>query len=156
MAGPWTPATGVLAVGALVQPATTRAAGVTGSLEPDNRRTKPGRRARSGEASGGTATDDPSRSGCTDRTGLRADPGEHAALWLRQTGGQLSGVGAVRKIQRESAAPGTHHQTGEFDRAFLVGGSVASHGAQSARVAQQVSPPGDAARTKDRQSCHGS
>jgi len=71
-------------------------------------------------------------------------------------GGELSRPGAVRKIQRESAATGAHHQTREFDRAFLAGGSGTSHGAQSARVAQQVSPPGDAARTKDRQSCHGS
>ena len=50
------------------------------------------------------------------------------------------GLVAVRKIQRESAATGAHHQTGEFDRAFLAGGSGASHSAQSARMAQQVSP----------------
>src|SRR5689334_13814442 len=114
MAGKWTPATGVLAVGAVDEAATRRAAGVTGSIKPDERRTKPGRRTRSGEVSGGPASDDPSRSGCTHRPGLRADHREGGALWLRQTGGQLSGAGAVGKIQRESPAPGAHHQTGEF------------------------------------------
>jgi transposase len=44
---------------------------------------------------------------------------------------------------------------GSFDRAFLARGSGASHGARSARMAQPVSPLDDAARTKDRQSCHG-
>src|ERR1700757_1864072 len=156
MAGKWTPATGVLAVGAVDEAATRRAAGVVGSIKPDDCRSKTGRSARSGELSGGPASDDPSRSGCTDRTGLRADHREGGALWLRQTGGELSGPGAVGKIQRESAAPGAHHQTREFDRAFLAGGSGASHGAQSAGMAQQVYPPDDAARTKDRQSCHGS
>jgi hypothetical protein len=38
---------------------------------------------------------------------------------------------------------------------FLTGGSGASHGAQRPGMAQQVFPPGDAARTKDRQSSHG-
>src|SRR5512133_4236779 len=115
MAGKWTPATGVLAVGAVGEAATRRAAGVAGSIEPDDRRIKSGRRARSGEVSGGTASDDPSRSGCTHRTGLRANHREGRALCLRQTGGELSGPGAVGKIQRESAAPGAHHQTGKFD-----------------------------------------
>src|SRR5881392_158016 len=119
MAGQWTPATGVLAVGALVQPATARAAGVTGSIEPDDRGVKPGDQARSGEVSGGTASDDPSRSRCPHRPGLRADHREGGALWLRQTGGKLSRPGAVRKIQRESAATGAHHQTGKFAGAFL-------------------------------------
>src|SRR5215472_3828438 len=114
MACKWTSATRVLAVGALVQPATRRVAGVTGSIEPHDRRIKPGRRARSGEVCGGTASDDPSRSGGTHRPGLRADHWECGALWLRQTGGELSGPGAVGKLQRESPATGAHHQTGKF------------------------------------------
>jgi len=65
-------------------------------------------------------------------------------------------TGAAGRIERESSTTRTHHQTGKFDRAFLAGGSSASHGAQTARLAQQVCPPDDAARTKDRQSCHGS
>ena len=125
-------------------------------LNPDDRRVKPGRRARSGKVSGGTASDDPSRSGCTDRTGLRADHRRNGTVSVWQADRGLSRPGAVGKIQRESAAPGAHHQTGEFDRAFLAGGSGASHGTQSAGMAQQVCPPDDAARTKDRQSSHGS
>src|SRR5215467_6982469 len=156
MAGKWTPATRVLPVSAVGQPATTRAAGVAGSIESHDRRVKPGHRARSRKVSGGTASDDPSRSRCPHRTGLRADHRERGTLWLRQTGSELSGSGAVGRIERESATAGTHHQTGEFDRAFLAGGSGASYGAESARMAQQVSPPDDATRTKDRQSCHGS
>jgi len=111
---------------------------------------------REAEKCGGTAFDDPSRSGCTDRTGLRADHRRNGTVSVWQADRGLSRPGAVGKIQRESAAPGAHHQTGEFDRAFLAGGSGASHGTQSAGMAQQVYPPDDAARTKDRQSCHGS
>src|SRR5215469_3317311 len=59
------------------------------------------------------------------------------------------GLVPLEKSSGESATSGAHHQTGEFDRAFLAGGSGAGHGTQSARVAQQVSAPGDAARTKD-------
>src|SRR5215468_488231 len=155
MAGKWTPATGVLPVGAVGEPATKRTAGVTGSIEPQDRRVKPGHRARSGKVSGGTVSDDPSRSRCTYCAGLRGDHRERGTLWLRQTGGELSRPGPAGKIQRESAAAGAHHQTGEFDRAFLTGRSGASHRAHSARMAQQVSPPDDSARTKDSQSCHG-
>jgi len=54
------------------QLATTRAAGVTRSIESHDRKVKPGHRARSREVSGGTASDDPSRSGRT-RTRVRAD-----------------------------------------------------------------------------------
>jgi len=64
-AGGWTPATGVVAVGTGGKPATKRAAGVTGSIEPQDRRVKPSHRARSGEVSRGTASDNPSRSRCT-------------------------------------------------------------------------------------------
>ena len=66
-----------------------------------------------------------------------------------QCGKQIAAyrLGAVGKIQRESAAPGAHHQTGEFDRAFLAGGSGAGHSTQSAGMAQQVYPPDDAARS---------
>src|SRR6478609_9234986 len=102
MAGQWTPATGVVAVGTVGQPATKRAPGVAGSIEPYDRGVKPGDRARSGEVSGGATSDNPPWSRCTDRLGLRADPWEHGALRLRQTGGELSGPGAARKIQRES------------------------------------------------------
>ena len=93
---------------------------------------------------GGAATEDTSRSGCLDRTGLRADHRQGRALWLGQAGGQLSGTGTTRRIQRQSATAGAYHQTREFDAALLAGGSGAGHSAQRARVAQPVLPPGDA------------
>ena len=82
------------------------------------------------------APDDPSRSGCADRAGLRADHRRSRTVSLRQADGQLSGAGAVGRLQRESATAGTHHQAGEFDVAFLAGGSGAGHGAQRAGMAQ--------------------
>ena len=81
--------------------------------------------------------------------------GEAERFRLGQADGQLSGTGAVGRFQRESATAGTYHQTGEFNVAFLVGGSGAGDGAQCAGVAQQVSPPDDAARKKDRQGGDG-
>src|SRR5215472_16645413 len=88
MAGKWTPATRVLPVSAVGQPATTRAAGVAGSIESHDRRVKPGHRARSRKVSAGTASDDPSRSRCPHRTGLRADHRKRGTLSLRQTGSE--------------------------------------------------------------------
>ena len=104
---------------------------------------------------GGAAIEDASRSRCLDRTGLRADHRRSRALSLRQAGGELSGTGAAGRFQRESATAGAYHQAGQFDVAFLAGGSGAGDGAQPAGVAQQVSPPDDAARTEDRQGRHG-
>jgi hypothetical protein len=51
-------------------------------------------------------------------------------------------------------AAGTYHQTGQFDDAFPAGGG-AGDGAQPAGVAQQISPPDAAARTKNRRDRHG-
>jgi transposase len=112
-------------------------------------------RAGSREVSGSAATEDASRSRCLDRTGLRADHRQSRALWLGQAGGQLSGAGAVGRVQRPSATAGAYHQTGEFDDALLAGGSGAGNGAQPAGVAQQISPPDDAAGTQDRQGSDG-
>jgi len=72
-----------------------------------------------------------------------------------QAGGELSGIGAAGRFQRESATTGAYPQTGQFDDAFLVGGSGPGDGAQRAGVAQQVSPPDDAARTENRQGRDG-
>ena len=68
-----TGATGIVSPGAVGQPATARSAGAAGSTEPDDRGVEPGDRAGSGEVSRGAAIDDPSRSRCLNRTGLRAD-----------------------------------------------------------------------------------
>ena len=103
----------------------------------------------------GTAVDDASRSGPVDRFGFRADYRKRRAVSVRQADYQLSGTGAVRRIQRKSTTAGTYHEAGEFDLAFPAGGSGAGHGAQSSRMAQQVFPPADAAGTQDRQGSHG-
>ena len=63
----------------------------------------------------GAAIEDSSRSGCTDRAGVRADHRRGGSVSLRQAGGQLSGTGAVGRLQRQSATAGTYHQAGQFD-----------------------------------------
>jgi Protein kinase domain len=78
-----------------------------------------------------------------DCTGLRADHRSSRTLSLGQAGGELSGTGAARRIQRQPATVGAHHQTRKLDAALLTGGSGAGHSAQPARVAQRVLPLGD-------------
>src|SRR3954451_15544218 len=51
--------------------------------------------------------------------------GARGTLSLRQAGGELSGTGATGRLQRESPALGTHHQSGQFDRALPAGGGGA-------------------------------
>jgi transposase len=85
---------------------------------------------RSREMSRGEAVDDPSRGRSPDRAGLRADPRNDRALWLGQGDCKLSGMGAVRKVERGSATAGAHHQTGQLAVALLTGGSGASDGPQ--------------------------
>ncbi len=137
------------------EPAATRSVGVAGSTESDHRGTEPGGRAGSGEVSRSPATDDASRSRSAHRTGLRADHRRSRPLPVRQAGGELSGTGPVGRFQRESAAAGAHYQTREFDVARSAGGRGAGHGAQFARVAQQVSSPDHAAGAEDCQGRHG-
>ena len=108
-----------------------------------------------GEVSRGSALDEPSRSGSADRTGFCVDHRESGSVSVRQADRELSGTGAVGGLKWDPATAGTYHQTGEFDVALLVGGSGPGHGAQPSAMAQQVFPPDDAARTKDRQGCHG-
>src|SRR5258707_653399 len=118
------------------EPATARSAGVAGSTEPDDRRTESGDRARSGEVSCGPALDDPSRSGCADGTGVRADHRESGSVSVWQADRELSGTGAVGGLERESAATGTYHETRELTITFPAGGSGASDGAQPSGMAQ--------------------
>ena len=118
------------------KPATTRSAGVAGSTEPDNCGTYSGDRARNGEVSASTAVKNSSRSGCADRVGVRADHRGSGSVSLRQASGQLSGAGAVGRLQRQSETARTHHQAGEFDIAFPAGGSSPGHGAQHPGMAQ--------------------
>src|ERR1035437_1325608 len=112
------------------QPATTRSAGVAGPTESDDRRVEPSGRAGSGEMSRGAATDDASRSGRTDGVGLRVDHRERGAVSVWQADRELSGTGAVGRVQRGSATAGTYQQARQLVAAFLAGGSGASDGAQ--------------------------
>src|SRR2546429_5839189 len=52
-----------------------------------------------------------SRSRCLDRTGLRANHRQSRTLSLRQAGGELSGTGAIGRIQWKPATLGAYHQT---------------------------------------------
>src|SRR5213594_3918530 len=108
MAGQRTTATGIVPVGAVGKSAAAPPAGVAGSTASDDRRVKPGDRARGGEVSGGPAPDDPSRSRPPDRTGVRLNHRQRGAFSVWEAGGQLSGTGATRKVQRETAALGAH------------------------------------------------
>jgi hypothetical protein len=108
------------------------------------------------KVSGGAATEDTSRSRCFNRAGLRADHRPDRALSQRQAGGELSGIGAAGRVERESATAGAYHQAGQFDASLPAGGSGAGDGAQLAGVAQSVLSPGDATRTEDCQSRDGS
>src|SRR5438045_4707790 len=133
-----TAATGIVAVGALGKPASARSAGVAGSTESDDRGVEPGDRARSREVRGGATTDDASGCGCADRTGFRSDYRRYGTLSVREASGELSGIGAAGKVQRESATAGPHHQTRRFAVALPAGGSGPRHGAEPARMARPV------------------
>src|SRR5713101_658653 len=133
------------------KPATARSAGVVGSTEPDDRGTESGHRAGSRKVPRSAATDDSSRCRPTHRAGFCADHRESRAISVWETDCELSRTGATGKVQRKSETAGSHHQTREFDGALFAGGGGAGHSAQSSRVAQEVRPPDDAARTQDRQ-----
>ena len=112
-------------------------------------------RAGGGEVSRGAALADAPRSGCTDRVVLCVDhrPSRTVSVW--QADRELSGTGAVGGLQRTAASAGTHHQTRQLSVALLAGGSGASYGTQRPGMAQQVFPPGHAARKENREGRHG-
>src|SRR6266852_2781574 len=155
MAGAGAGATGVVQVSSMGKPATARSAGVAGPTEPYDCRADRGHRTGGREVSRGAALEDPSRSGCADRAGLRADHWPSGAISVWETDCELSRTGATGKVQRKSETAGSHHQTREFDGALFAGGGGAGHRAQSSRVAQKVRSPHDAARVQDRQGSDG-
>src|SRR5437667_2644153 len=61
-------------------------------------------------------------------------PSRTISVW--QADRELCGTGAVGGLERESAATGAHHQTREFDVAFLDGGSGSGHSSQHSGTAQ--------------------
>src|SRR5713226_6011758 len=94
---------------------------------------------------------DPSWSRSADRTGFRVDHRERGSVSVWQADRKLSGTGAVRGLEWESATTGAYHQAGELDVALLVGGSCPSYGTQHSGMAQQVFPPDAASGPEDRQ-----
>jgi len=68
---------------------------------------------------------------------------------VREADCKLCGTGTTGKIEREPAALGAHHQTGELDVALLAGGSGTGHRAQRAGMAEPVLPSDDAAGAED-------
>src|SRR5215472_1525145 len=121
-------ATRGIPLGSMGQPAKARSVGTDGPPEPDHRGTECSDRAGSGKESCGAVLNDTSwRS--VDRSGFRADHWGLRALSLRQPDCELSGTGAVGRLQRESATAGTHYQAGRLDPAVLAGGSSPGHGA---------------------------
>jgi hypothetical protein len=81
--------------------------------------------------------------------------GQAERFSLRQAGGELPGTRAAGKIQRESTAIGSHHETGEFDVALSSGGSGTSYCAQRSQLAEQIFSFADAPRPKNRQGGDG-
>src|ERR1700686_5022477 len=98
--------------------------------------------------------DDPSRSGSSDRTGLRVDYRESGSVSVWEADRELSGTGTVGGLERESTTAGAYHQTGEFDVALLDGRSGPGHSSQPSGMAQQVFPLDDA-WLEDRQGRYG-
>jgi hypothetical protein len=155
VAGCGTRATGVVSLNAMGEPATARSAGVAGPTDADDCRVDPGHRAGGGEVCGGATLADPSGSWGTDRAGLRADHRQSGSVWVWQADRQLPGAGAIRRVEWESAALGTHHETRERAAAFSARRSGPGHGAQRSGMAQPIFSPGAAARAEDRQGRYG-
>src|SRR6185369_2874741 len=75
--------------------------------------------------------------------------GGTVSVWQADRG--LSGSGSGRKLQRGKPAARTYQQTGEWVHAFLAGGSGPGHSTERWGMAQQIFPPGDAARAQNRE-----
>src|SRR5207247_4836703 len=90
-----------------------------------------------------------------DRTGVRPDHRPSGAFSVWEAGCQLCGTGTARKVQRETAALGAHHETREFDRTLSASGSGPSCRTRQSSVAQPVFASTDAPRTKDGESSDG-
>src|SRR6266516_1143820 len=114
--------TGRVPISPMGEPSPERPPGVARSTDSDDCRADPSHRAGSGEVSGSAAVADASRGRPTDGLGLRTDYRESGSVSVWQTDRQLSGVGAAREIERESAPAGTYHETRQLAAAFPAGG----------------------------------
>src|SRR5712692_4224210 len=146
---------GVVSTGSVGQSAAARSAGVTGPTDPENPRAHAIAGAGSGKAASSAAADDASRSGSTDRIGLRVGHRNTRTFSLRKADRQLCGASPFGRVQRGSAETGTHQQTRQHPAALLAGGSGTSHRTLRSRLAASVPTPGPASGKTDRQSSHG-
>ena len=122
--------TGVVEPGSVGQPTTTRPARLTRPADPGDSGVDASARRRSREATGSAATDDPPWSRRADGVSLRVGDWNSRPLSLRQANRQLCGPGSVGRVQRGSAAAGTHQQTRQLAASLPAGGSGAGHGTQ--------------------------
>src|SRR6266542_21402 len=155
VSGSRTGTTGGVPISPMGKPAPARSTGVARSTDSDDCRADPSHRAGSGEVSGSAAIADASRGRPTDCLGLRAYYRESGSVSVWQADRQLSGVGAAREIERESAPAGTYHETRQLAAAFPAGGGSASNSAEPPGMAEQVLPPDDAAGQEDREGRDG-
>src|SRR5438132_2333821 len=137
------------------QPTTPRPARLTRPTHAQNPGTDASTGGRGGEAPGGAATDDPSRSGSADGIGFRVGDWNCGTFSLRQANRQLCRTGSHGRVQRRSAPIGTHQQTRQLTASLSAGRSGPGHGTQPAALAQQVLPPRHAPGTKDREGSDG-
>src|SRR5690349_17729309 len=107
-----TTATGELPAGTVVEPAPPRPVGVTGPTEPNDYGADASDRTGSGEVSCCAATDDPSRSGCANGTGLRADHRRGGTVPVWQADRELSRSGSGGRLQWRATQARTYQQTG--------------------------------------------
>ncbi len=103
----------------------------------------------------GAAVEDASRGRFPDCAGVCADHRESGAVSVWQADRQLSRSGSGGRFQRGTTTTGTYLETRQLPTAFLAGGSSAGDGALRSEMAQSIFPPGDATRSKDRESSHG-
>src|SRR3989442_15627461 len=134
---------------------TPRPARLTRPTHAQNPGTDASTGGRGGEAPGGAATDDPSRSGSADGIGFRVGDWNCGTFSLRQANRQLCRTGSHGRVQRRSAPIGTHQQARQLTASLFAGRSGAGYDPQPTAVAQQVLPSCHASRTQDRQSRNG-
>src|SRR3989454_2140639 len=103
------------------QPTTPRPARLTRPTHAQNPGTDASTGGRGGEAPGGAATDDPSRSGSADGIRFRVGDWNCGTFSLRQANRQLCRTGSHGRVQRRSAPIGTHQQARQLTASLFAG-----------------------------------
>src|SRR5690348_1168877 len=130
------PATGVASTGSMGQPTAPGPVGLTRPTDSKDPAADASPGTGSGEASGDTAADDPSRSWSTDGAGLRVGDRNAGTVCLREADCQLCGFGSVRGVQRRSTTIRSYQQTRQRTATVSAGGSGAGYGAHPTAVAE--------------------